>query len=483
MIDTYQGSHDVRDNLVPVILGDIRVSIKGLGFCIRTVSEHRTHRTKRYHGCNHQCGRVNAIIWIDQLGGFSMCSATRSISMFLVLGAITATAVGTGGCSSDQDTEGPYIETLPDGVVVVHNPDRGLWLSGDGWKIEEVVRIGAVEGAEPYIFENIRDIHLDSDGRIYILDDRARQVRVFDPGGNHVYTVGRQGEGPGEFRMPIGMTSDPDGNLWVVDVMSSRFTVLSPDGNLLNTIRREIVGFSARWQGAFSSDGALYEPGSSIDPDTGSSSNFYIRQVLQDGGLIETGRYELPDFDTPFYLVEFQGGAMSLPIPFSPQPGWVYDGKGGIWVATGDQYRFWHQSLSGTRTRIVELQREPIAVTESDRAEAHDDIEQYLRRVAGGVDQIDFSKIPRHKPAHGPIILDDQGYIWVVQTLPASPIAENGTPSNVFDVFDPEGRYLGPLEVTISLGPLPVIVAGRIAGVIREESGLERVVIYQIHTR
>ncbi len=401
--------------------------------------------------------------------------------MFLVYGTITTTAVGIGGCSSDLDTEGPSIETLPDGVVIVHNPDRGLWHSGEAWEIEEVVRIGAIEGAEPYLFENIRDIHLDSDGRIYILDDRARQVRIFDPSGNHVRTVGRQGEGPGEFQMPIGMTFDLDGNLWVVDVMSSRFTVLSSDGDLLSIIRRVIVGFSARWQGAFANDGALYEPGSSIDSSTGNSSKVYIRQVLQDGGLVETGRYNLPDFDTPFYRVEFQGGAMNLPIPYSPQPSWVFDGNDGIWVATGDQYRFWHQSLTGTRTRIVELQREPIAVSEAERTEAHDNIERILQRVAGGVDQVDFSKIPRHKPAHGPIVLDDQGFIWVMQTLPDSPSAENSAPLTVFDVFDPDGRYLGSLDVRISLGPLPVIVADRIAGVIQEESGLERVVIYQIH--
>ena len=411
-----------------------------------------------------------------------MISAARSILAFIIYGIIAATVFSSNGCSTSRDTEGFFIETRPDGVVVVHNSDRGSWRPNDVWQIEEIVRIGEIEGDDPYIFGNIRDVCIDPDGRTFILDDRARQIRIFDANGLHVRTVGRQGEGPGEFQMPIGMTWAPDGNLWVVDVANSRFTVFTPDGDLLSTHRRELVGYSATWQGAFATDGALYEPGSSIDPGTGQSRRVYIRQVLQDGKLGETDRFDLPDFNTPFYRVEFQGGAMNLRIPYAPEPSWIFDGNDGIWVATGDQYRFWHQSLTGETTRIVELARVSVAVSDSERTTARNGIERILQRVAGGVDQVDFSKIPRHKPAHGPIVLDDQGYIWVVQTLPESPSADNSTPLTVFDIFDPDGRYLGPLTVRIAKWPIPVIAAGRIVGVIREDSGLERVIVYRIYT-
>jgi len=406
-----------------------------------------------------------------------MRTMTRLLYSLIITGLTATIAVGTSGCGKREEAAGISIETRDDGVVVVHNPDHGLWRAGDAWEIEEIVRIGEVEGDEPYVFERIRDVHIDADGRIFILDGRAKQIRIFDSSGIHIRTVGRQGEGPREFQMPIGMAWSPDGNLWVVDVGINRFTVLTPDGDLLNTHHRERVGYSAEWRGTFDRDGALYEPGYSIESETGQSKQVYVRQILQNGRLVETGRYDLPDFDTPYYRVEHPGGSMNLAIPHTPEPSWVFDGIDGIWVAPGDQYTFRHQSLSGETTRIVNLAREPIPVSDAERTKAREDIEHALRRIAGGVDQIDFSKIPRHKPAYGPIILDDRGNIWVVQTLPESPSAGNAVPQTVFDVFDPDGRYLGSLAVNISLNPLPVIAARRIAGVITEESGLQRVVV------
>ena len=60
--------------------------------------------------------------------------------------------------------------------------------------------IGSVLDGDPaYLFESVRALARDAEGRIYVADSGSRTVRVFDDGGTHVYSFGGRGEGPGEF--------------------------------------------------------------------------------------------------------------------------------------------------------------------------------------------------------------------------------------------------------------------------------------------
>lgn len=76
--------------------------------------------------------------------------------------------------------------------------------------------IGAVEGDPEYLFEYIGALTLDADGRIYVGDRDAQDVRVYGPDGRYLFQVTRSGEGPGEIREIVcGLVFDPDGRLWI----------------------------------------------------------------------------------------------------------------------------------------------------------------------------------------------------------------------------------------------------------------------------
>lgn len=76
--------------------------------------------------------------------------------------------------------------------------------------------IGVIEGDPEYLFENIGALTRDADGRIYVGDRDARDVRVYGPDGRYLFRVTRSGEGPGEIRQIVcGLAFDPDGRLWV----------------------------------------------------------------------------------------------------------------------------------------------------------------------------------------------------------------------------------------------------------------------------
>lgn len=87
-----------------------------------------------------------------------------------------------------------------DGVKVAINPGKPLY--GEiKLDLEEEVRIGG-EGNEQIQFYRVRDVCADPFGNIYVVDMSNGRVQVFDPSGAYLRTIGRLGQGPGEFEHP-----------------------------------------------------------------------------------------------------------------------------------------------------------------------------------------------------------------------------------------------------------------------------------------
>ena len=134
--------------------------------------------------------------------------------------AVSAAAVVVLACGGDSDTGGRWagtVDTLENGVVLVSNPATGIWDSTTSWRLIEETRIGSVDGDGPDVFSVVIGLEADELDRIYVLDRQIQEVRVFEENGSYVRTLGRAGEGPGEFRGADGLGWGPQGRLWVVD--------------------------------------------------------------------------------------------------------------------------------------------------------------------------------------------------------------------------------------------------------------------------
>ena len=102
-------------------------------------------------------------------------------------------------------------------------------LSGD---FAEVYRVGGMNAPEWAFFEGSSDVAFDAAGNLYVLDDEAGHVVVVDPEGALVRTIGRRGEGPGEFRMVTNLVVWRDGRFAVADVGHAAYQVFSAEGQL-----------------------------------------------------------------------------------------------------------------------------------------------------------------------------------------------------------------------------------------------------------
>jgi hypothetical protein len=103
-----------------------------------------------------------------------------------------------------------------EGVRVVVNPAEPLY-GAIKLGLEEELRIGK-EGDERTQFYRVRDIHADPQGNIYVDDMSNGRVQVFDPNGAFLRTIGRPGQGPGEFENPTLIRfGGREGHLHVMD--------------------------------------------------------------------------------------------------------------------------------------------------------------------------------------------------------------------------------------------------------------------------
>ena len=105
----------------------------------------------------------------------------------------------------------------------------------DCLEFEPVVQLGSVAGPGYLSGEAGGDqVVRDGSGNYWIGDGGF--MNIYDPGGEFLRTVGREGEGPMEFRWANPFHADAAGNVHIWDPRNLRVTIISPDFALVDEI-------------------------------------------------------------------------------------------------------------------------------------------------------------------------------------------------------------------------------------------------------
>lgn len=99
---------------------------------------------------------------------------------------------------------------------------------------EELWRRGGEE--DELFFGLIVQARVGLDGDLYLLDAQLNQIFVLSPDGEWLRSLGREGEGPGEFRRAGGLMLAGDGTLGVVQRFPGSIVLLTPDGLPAGTV-------------------------------------------------------------------------------------------------------------------------------------------------------------------------------------------------------------------------------------------------------
>lgn len=92
------------------------------------------------------------------------------------------------------------------------------------------------EGASGVL--GLRAVSVNRRGQVLAVDSRMRRVTIRSPLLQTIVVVGREGEGPGEYRQPIFGMFGLDGRIWLIDAVLGRISIYSVTGEFIRALPR-----------------------------------------------------------------------------------------------------------------------------------------------------------------------------------------------------------------------------------------------------
>jgi sugar lactone lactonase YvrE len=188
-------------------------------------------------------------------------------------------------------TAAQKVETV-DGVRIVHNEKGGLWKKAPKVGIELVRKIGDIDTEDEHLaFNYPSGVAVDRDGNIFILDSANARIQKFGPDGRYLATIGRKGQGPGEFIMPDTVDFDKDGNLVVADSAQARIHVIIGGGKDVRSIvvKEEMIsGVRPLPSGDFAAKGSIYSFPRPDQPAKTADEMRLFRKIAPDGRAVSS---------------------------------------------------------------------------------------------------------------------------------------------------------------------------------------------------
>lgn len=350
--------------------------------------------------------------------------------------------------------------TEKDGVVIVKNPKEPLFKTAE-FSIVQDLKIGRPSGKPEYMLSEIREIEVDANGNIYAVEFKEYHIRVFDRNGLYLRTVGRPGQGPGEFGEPGNVHVNPAGEIMATDGGSQSVKVFSSDGTYLRQ--------------------CLLKTFYPVKMD-------YSRE----GDLFYVMTYSMEPFGFKLFRLDSRTEeSLSLATwpmpPPDPKRASIFDPIMSFAVMPDDRllygcptegYEIRIFSPQGRLEKRVLKDWDPQPVTAKEKEAV---LKPRKKRSPSDQTQLDF---PKFHPPYRVVTSDDQGRIivYVYSEYTGEPSQKT---EGLFDVFDREGRYIAHIRFPFrfpfrTLIESPLWKAGKLYTVEQDEDGYLYIVRYAV---
>lgn len=385
-----------------------------------------------------------------------------------------AILIAACGSAEHSNLATARVDTLPGHVISVTSPGPTAWAdTASGWQLVPAGVIGGETGTPGELIDP-GSIAVDAAGRIYVADSKPEIIKVFGPDGAFLHTIGREGEGPGEFKTAfIGVRGS---KLVVHDPSLSRTTVFDTSGAVIKSWKT-----SCCYYGSIGVDTAgRISILTMTTPEQKRSVN-YTRYTL-DGTFVDT--IFVPQAGEPKYWTVKQGknSMMATGIPAAPRMVSAPDPFGGLLFGYSADYRI-VSSPNGRDTTAIfgrAWTAEPVS-----GAWRHATVERMIAQQGKNWPEGSLreafreDEIPSTFPAFDGIWVDGTGSRWVRRT--------NGsdTLTTRFDVFDSMGHYLGPVRFARNVSPYGAVTwtADDLYAVLESDEGAPAVMRYHIERK
>jgi len=373
------------------------------------------------------------------------------ITCFVVVFFIAASMILVGCGQQKAKWKGTIEEQ--DGVIIVKNPAEPIYTK-DVFRLEEDLTIDNVEEDEGFTFQDITHIVVDDDENIYVSDSKAAFIKVFDKSGNYLRTIGKKGQGPGEFLYPFEILVMPQGELMVNDLYQLRVHFFSLDGKYLRQFSSSTMAMFRRPR--VDSEGHIIVGHVNVgDP---------IEAVLKklDSNLNPVLTLAArPLVSKPPAIIEY------FEVRRSTNLVWDVAMEDNIVWGVFNKYEIFVNNPEGKLIRKIVKAYDGIGINKEKE-------EKLIKALFGNnpVPQQTTIKFPKVYPPFIRFTCDEEGRLFV-QTYEKTEDEEE----DYYDVFDSEGKYI----VRISLKYTPLVWKNKKSYMIEEnEEGFQIVKRYKV---
>ena len=352
----------------------------------------------------------------------------------------------------------------------------------------EVYQAGGLNAPDWAQFTGRGSVSFDGSGNLYVLDSGASQVVVIGPQGRLVRTIGRAGEGPGEFGLPFRLVAWRDGRFAVQDLRHDAIQVFGPGGEFdhsvkmgthpaLTTIRPDPIGDALYAQGSSGGGSRIRSAlselmGREAEPRTDELDDFGIGRIDLNAEVVVSDlvlqawrapREDPPDevsasdiLDRSRMLSTMLRGATEG-VFFEPTLRWDILPDGTIAYADSSAYAIKLVTPGGAAVQVLQRPIPPETVTDRLRSAAIErEIDRLTRifvEVQGDMPDDFREKIEeRGFYPEVPVILELratwQGGLWIQR-----PGEDPWDTQGPIDVFGPDRQYVGTFAASTTTMP------------------------------
>lgn len=155
----------------------------------------------------------------------------KKIKFCLSIGLILASTFAASQCSKQRS----YIIKEKNGAQIIHN--KFPKYENSAVSLRFVRQYGEIEPEnEDLMFDKPIDLVVDSKDCVYILDLDMSHIKKFDANGAYIKTIGRKGQGPGEWNSSWTVDIDSEDHIYVGEA-SGRTLILDTEGQYLKEFR------------------------------------------------------------------------------------------------------------------------------------------------------------------------------------------------------------------------------------------------------
>lgn len=350
------------------------------------------------------------------------------------------------------------------GVTIVVNA-KPLWTAAQTWRLSSAPMVRAELESGPACgtggecpAPGVTSFTQLSDGRILVANGGTESIAIYDATGRKVQSVGRPGDGPGEFGQISRMCRIAGDTVAVEDGRTLK--IFAPNGTFVRNVQYTLpVGVTRSWTQACLANGRFFVG------NTGTSFSGRATTARDDSTWLltmpvvlydRTGQVNRVIGDLPAYRETAKSGRVAV-NRFGASLVTATDGRRYFYGFPESEYAVRVYSAEGQLERIIRRQWSPVPITASEI--------QALTAQPPGARPSAPSTMPDREPQArqmlAPLIVyakafpaflralaDPAGNLWVQEWAREAQVPKpNARTATKWSVFDPQGRWQGIVDM------------------------------------